>query len=357
VVAVALAVGLVEVFIDRPGLLPFVVLVGLPLVVAPVWVLARGRRAMAVQAQTMVVPPLVAVGGHCELLIHVANEAESTSPPFGLERPTDHSRAAYAGAGEPGRSGRLLAPSPSRLIRWGPLVAAQGGSTTHTVPTGHRGIFIIGPLALWVHDPFGLLAQRVAVAPAVRVVVHPIRALSTPSLSLRGDSGPLAPSRDGSHEARHDDDPGGELSGLRPHAPGDRLHLLSWPVEARYGTLMVHEFRPDGGAPIRLVFDDRAGVHRKAAFEESLAILYALVEREGARSRDVEIVTLTGGLLRVPPTPEGMVELLTFLAGTRPSRVSASFPLLRGSSTVVTTTTARGSLPATPGALSVIEVG
>jgi uncharacterized protein (DUF58 family) len=126
-------------------------------------------------------------------------------------------------------------------------------------------------------------------------------------------------------------------------------------VEARYGLLMVHEFRPDGAAPIRIVLDDRAGVHRKAAFEESLSILYALVDREGAGSRDVEIITLTGGLLRVPPTPEGMVELLTFLAGAQPSRRRASFPLLRGSSTVVTTTTARGSLPVTPGVRSVIE--
>ena len=83
---------------------------------------------------------------------------------------------------------------------------------------------------------------------------------------------------------------------------------------------MVHEFRPDGAAPIRIVLDDRAGVHRKAAFEQSLSILYALADREGAASRDVEIRTLTGGLLRVPPTPEGMVELLTFLAGARPSR-------------------------------------
>jgi uncharacterized protein (DUF58 family) len=355
--AVALAVGLVEVFTARPGLLPFIALAGLPLVAAPVLVLARGRRAVAVQVRTTVVPPLVAVGGQCELLIHVANEGENASPSFGLERPADHSRAAGASTGEPERFGRLFAAAPSRLIRWGSLGCAQGGSATRTVPTGHRGIFTIGPLASWVHDPFGLCAQRVGVASAVTLVVHPIRATSTPpSLSLPGDPGPLAPSRDGSHEARHDDDPGGELSGLRPYTPGDRLHLLSWPVEARYGTLMVHEFRPDGVAPVRIVLDDRAGVHRKAAFEESLSILYALVDREGARSRDVEISTLTGGLLRVPPTPEGMVELLTFLAGARPRRLSASFPLLRGSSTVVTTTTARGSLPSTPGVRSVIEV-
>ncbi len=207
-----------------------------------------------------------------------------------------------------------------------------------------------------MHDPFGLVAQRVAVAPAVTLVVHPVRAVSTPPQLLAGDSGPLAPSRDGAHEARFDDDPGGELSGLRPYALGDRLHLLSWPVEARYGTLMVHEFRPDGAAPIRILLDDRAGVHRKAAFEESLSIVYALAEQEGARSRDVEITTLTGGLLVVPPTPEGMAELLTFLAGARPRRQGGGFPPLRGASTVVTTTTARGSLPATPGVISVIEV-
>ena len=356
VLIVAVAVGLVEAFTTRPGLLPFVVLLGLPLVAAPILVWARGRRATAVQVRTVVVPPLVAVGGHCELRIHFANEGENASPPLGLERPAEHSRPSPRPALEPTRLGGLLAASSSRLIRWQPLGAAQAGSTVGTLPTGRRGVFTIGPLALWVHDPFGLSARRVAVAPAVTLVVHPVRALSTPSLPLPGDPGPLAPSRDGTHEVRHDDDPGGELSGLRPYALGDRLHLLSWPVEARHGLLMVHEFRPDGAAPIRIVLDDRAGVHRKAAFEQALSILYALADREGAASRDVEIRTLTGGLLRVPPTPEGMVELLTFLAGARPSRRRvASLPTRGGSSTVVTTSTARDSLPATPGVVSVIE--
>lgn len=356
VLALAVAVGLAEVITARSGLLPFVVLVGLPLVAAPILVLARGRRAAAVDVRTMVVPPLVAVGGHCELRIHLANGGEKASPPLGLERPADRSRSADRAAVEPTRVARLFAPPSSRLIRWAPLGGAQGGSTMRTLPSRQRGIFTIGPLALWVHDPFGLCGRRVAAAPAVTLVVHPVRAPSTPSLPLPDGPGPFAPSRDGSHEARHDDDPGGELSGLRPYAPGDRLHLLSWPVEARYGLLMVHEFRPDGAAPIRIVLDDRAGVHRKAAFEESLSILYALVDRNGAGSREVEIITLTGGLLRIPPTPEGMVELLTFLAGARPTRRRASFPLLLGSSTVVTTTTARASLPVTPGVRSVIEV-
>jgi uncharacterized protein (DUF58 family) len=356
VTAVAVAVGLVEVVTARPGLLPFIVLLGLPLVAAPVLVLARGRRARAVQVRMMVVPPLVAVGGQCELLIHVANDGVTASPPFGLERPGDHSRAAYRVAAAPAGLGRLCAVAPSRLIRWGPLGRAQSGSTARTLPTRQRGTFTIGPLATWVHDPFGLAAQRVAVAPAVTLVVHPVRALSTPPELLAGDAGPLAPSRGGAREARHDDDPGGELSGLRPYVPGDRLHLLSWPVEARYGTLMVHEFRPDGAAPIRILLDDRAGVHRKAAFEESLSIVYALVEREGAGWRDVEITTVTGGLLVVPPTPEGMADLLTFLAAARPRRQGGGLPPVRSASTVVTTTTARGSLPASPGVVSVIEV-
>ena len=62
VLALAVAIGLAEVFTARPGLLPFVVLVGLPLVAAPILVLARGRRAVAVDVRTMVVPPLVRDG-------------------------------------------------------------------------------------------------------------------------------------------------------------------------------------------------------------------------------------------------------------------------------------------------------
>jgi Protein of unknown function DUF58 len=359
---VLVALGVAEAVTGRSGLLPFVVVVGLPLVAGPVLVAARSRRAAAAQVRAMVSPPLAAVGGPSELIVQLANEGTTTLPPVSLDAPADH----WATEGDarptqprpPGlarRRDQLLAPDPGRLIRWSPL-AGDGSSTSALgLPTSRRGVFVIGPLRAWVHDPFGLFAKVVALAPAVTLVVHPPPSAAAPSLlavahrltAFGGGTGDI-----------DQDDPSGELSSLRPYVAGDRLHLLSWPVEARYGTLMVQQFRPDGQARIGLVLDDRAGVHRRAAFESALSMIHGLAAAAADRGLDVEITTLSGRHVVVAATPDGRVEFLTFLARAQPrsvtpARVAAAAP--PSASAVVTTSTARATLPFWPGALSVVE--
>src|ERR1035437_1144443 len=78
----------------------------------------------------------------------------------------------------PRLSRRILAADPAHLIRWKPLGAGQSSASTLTLPTGRRGVFTIGPLHLWVHDPFGLFALPVATAAPVMLVVHPLCAPS-----------------------------------------------------------------------------------------------------------------------------------------------------------------------------------
>jgi uncharacterized protein (DUF58 family) len=346
--------GVVETLSGRSGLYPFLVVVALPLCAAPVLVRSRGRRAVGAQVRTIVTPPLVAVGESCELAVQLYNESDRTLPPLNLDWPPDHFRS---GTSVPVH--QLLAVDPGRLIRWAPLGAGGNSSTSLTLPTARRGVFTVGPLRLWVHDPFGLLASPVAAAAPVTLVVHPLRAPS----SLR-----VLPSDVADHATTTgvrtvdtvDDDPGGELSGLRPYVPGDRLHLLSWPVEARYGALMVQQFRPEGNALIRIVLDDRAGVHRRQAFERALSILHALASEAIESSLDVEITTLSGERARLVSTPEGIVDLLSFLARVvpRPLRAMGNEAAWQSipprAATIVTTATARATLPRLPDDLSVV---
>jgi hypothetical protein len=359
---VLIALGVAEAVTGRSGLLPLVVVVGLPLVAGPVLVAARSRRAAAAQVRAMVSPPLAAVGGRSELIVQLANEGTTALPPLSLDAPADHwateDRARKAQPRSPALArwrDQMLAPDPGRLIRWGPLAGDGSSASALSLPTSRRGVFVIGPLRAWVHDPFGLCAATVALAPAVTLVVHPPPSATAPSL-------PPVPHRltafGGGTGDTDQDDPGGELSGLRSYVAGDRLHLLSWPVEARYGTLMVQQFRPEGQARIGLVLDDRAGVHRQAAFESALSMIHALAAAAADHALDVEITTLSGRHVVVAATPEGRVELLTFLARAQPhsvapGRVAAAAP--PAASAVVTTSTARATLPFWPGALSVVE--
>ncbi len=126
--------------------------------------------------------------------------------------------------------------------------------------------------------------------------------------------------------------------------------------------LLVHDFRPDAEDLVTIVLDDRAGVHRRKAFDGALSAIIALVSEATRRSADVEVVTLSGRRITGSPTPEGMVELLTFLAGTQPRRVpSDTAPGLArpggpDGAIVVTTQTARTTLPPPYGTQSVVVV-
>ncbi len=359
--AIAIALLVAEIATGRSALFVFVLAVGLPFVIAPVLVLERGRRASVAQVQVMLTPPLVPTGDSCELSLHLTNTGEVTLPPLGLERPSDHWDEAASAAPRAITPPRppALAVDIGRLIRWDPVGTRRHASSVVPIPTRRRGVFKIGPLRLWVHDPFGLFAMTVATAAPVTLVVHPSAAASTLPPPVRRGSRGSAPA--GHHPAAaHADDPAGEWNGLRPYEQGDRLHLLSWQAEARYRLLLVHDFRPDTEDLVAVVLDDRAGVHLRRTFEQALSMLYGLVTDAARRGSDFEVATFSGRRVTGSATPEGMVELLTFLARTQPRRVSGGAmppdPAPRGGSFVVTTQTALPTLPHVAGDPTVVVV-
>ena len=112
----------------------------------------------------------------------------------------------------------------------------------------------------------------------------------------------------------------GELSGLRPYRPGDRLHRLHWPSLALYDRLLVRCFDPEPAGPaVRLVIDDRAGVHRPADFEATLAAALALVDRSVEAGTPATLATLSGRSVAVPATADGPILARTFVAGLVPA--------------------------------------
>jgi uncharacterized protein (DUF58 family) len=350
VAAIVVALGVAAACGDTATLGLFLVLFGLPLLLSPVIAKVRAHRAAGVHLRIMVAPPLVPVGGPCSLVVRLEHDRGTALPPLGFDRPTYRSRTAPR---------RLLAPSADRLIAWGPVNAEQATSLAVAVPTSRRGVFSIGPLTLWASDPFGLWSVPVAVSARVTVVVHPRRdGMPTPEalapIPRRGEGFTQELSA-----ARHDD-PGGELSGLRPYVPGDRLHLLSWSAEARYGSLMVHEFQSPTSVRVRILLDDRVGVHRQAAFEEALAMTHALAAEAVGRGFDVELTTLSGFATVTTGAPDGWVDLLTALARAQPIRVPSLpgtvLPTESECSALITTSTAEGSLPPLSGHPRVIVV-
>jgi hypothetical protein len=362
VAVLALTLAVVALATGDEALWLVLVIVALPWVLAPVVVLLRARRAEGTELHLIVAPPLVPVGAPSDLLVQLIHPAGVALPPFGLERPSEHWSAGSLhapAAARPAPLHRRLAPDAARLIRWDRTGSDAHASSTVPLPTRRRGVFTIGPLALWVHDPFALFGLAVAVARPVLLVVHPAAVDGVTPAAVRPGTSGSAQFSDGPASV-HTDDPGGEWSGLRPYEPGDRLHLLSWQAEARSGALLVHDFRPDSEEVLAVVFDDRAGVHRRDAFERGLGVVYGLVAAAAGGATDYDVCTLSGRRVRGSTTPDGLVALLTFLAEVQPTRshrrgvVPAS--ALAAGALLVTTPTAAGSLPRSLHQSSVVVV-
>ena len=321
------------------GLLPLLVAVGTVLLAGPLLALGQARRAGDVRVAVDPRPPVLPVGTPAVVAVRVAVAVGGATrsrpaPSIGAEMPDRRWRRGRGPLPPARRAGRRwLAPGVGSVVRLPP-----DGDTTWPVPTRRRAIVDLPPGRVWVHDPLGLFGAAVGTVDAATVVVHPVPALpaglpwppagATAPDRLTVDPAAVALAAVSSVAPTGPTDGTGELAGLRPYRPGDRLHRLHWPSLALYDRLLVRCFDPEpAGLAVRLVIDDRAGVHRPADFEATLSAALALADRSVEAGTPVTLATLSGRSVAVPATAEGPVLARTFLAGLVPRRMPGSGPM------------------------------
>ncbi len=107
----------------------------------------------------------------------------------------------------------------------------------------------VGPAAARVAACGGLLACRPVVVPAAGVRVYPETEPFAATEAL-----PAAAGLVGNHRSRRPGE-GGELAGVRPFAPGDRLRRIDWRVSLRTRDLHVAATLSDRDAEVLLLLD------------------------------------------------------------------------------------------------------
>jgi uncharacterized protein (DUF58 family) len=107
----------------------------------------------------------------------------------------------------------------------------------------------VGPAAARVAACGGLLACRPVVTPARKVRVYPV---TEPFVA--DEAMPAAAGLVGNHRSRRPGE-GGELAGVRPFAPGDRLRRIDWRVSLRTRSLHVASTLSDRDAEVLLLLD------------------------------------------------------------------------------------------------------
>ena len=152
--------------------------------------------------------------------------------------------------------GRTTVPVP--LLRLRP-----GHDTTvdYPVPTGRRGVVVVGPLRVTRRDPLGLVGATRTHGGTAQVWVHP---RTHPLLAV-----PVGVAR--SLDGRVDKIPHGTITfdTLREYVLGDELRKVHWRTSARVGQLMVREDLDTSLPRIVVVVDDRRAAYRDLTEEGS----------------------------------------------------------------------------------------
>lgn len=338
---------------DTPELAPLALAIGIPLVVSPVLARRRARFAnTSVALHAHVEPGAVEVRTTMQVRLSVTNRstAGAVVPSIALPSVEDEWRRSGSDA-VASPPPRWVAPSVQTVRGLPQPAPGRTESCLFDVPTLRRGVFTLPPQRSWVHDPFGLVGAPGPMTPALTAVVHPVphrvdHSAAAGSSSVTGSTSTWAV----------DSGPGdglGELEGLRPYVPGDRLSLLHWPAKVRYGAWFVRQFDAEGTATVSVALDDRAGVHRRVEFERLVSATLWVVLETSRTSRAVHVTTLAGRSYSFAPDEQGRAEARLVLAGLQPvpPRTPGGLPVIPADVVVLTTRTgAERLVPRAPGA-------
>ncbi|NLJ79877.1 MAG: DUF58 domain-containing protein [Firmicutes bacterium] len=194
-----------------------------------------------------------------------------------------------------------------------------------------RGVYVLGPIEIFIGDFFGLSTQRFLVDDPQTVLVYPrIYNLEDLNLTSAAVIGPITAQK------RIYPDPT-KLAGVRPCQAGDPLRTLHWPATARTNSLQVKQFEHTVNVTCLLLLNlDRGDYEsKKHHLQTELAVstaasLSAALLRSGAalgfaangvltRRLAQEKINLTGSgpILRLRPRQgtAQLVQILTILAG------------------------------------------
>jgi uncharacterized protein (DUF58 family) len=183
-----------------------------------------------------------------------------------------------------------------------------------------RGRYPIGPLAVWVGDPFDLVRHRIEFPDRHDLIVYPeVEDLGT--LPMAAPAGGA-----GDSSTRQLFRSGDEFYTMRQYELGDDLRRIHWPSVARTGQLMIRQDEAVRRAQAAVFLDTRTGAlgEHHEAFERAVSVAASI----GAHYLRAGFTVRLGTPDR-PWRPVDRDQFLELLALIRPSRTAQITPALR----------------------------
>ncbi|HMF81878.1 MAG TPA: DUF58 domain-containing protein [Acidimicrobiia bacterium] len=266
--------------------------IALLLVTSTVW--ARTRRFDLV-ARREIRPARLYVGGDGRVDLTLSNHSRRTTPLLTVTDVFDDGH----------RAARFVLRS---------LPAGEAAKAAYRLPTNRRGRFHIGPLAVSVSDPFGLVRRTWTLTTLGDVLVRPrVHDILAP----RQAGGRLVASVETVH-ARAQAADGEDFLTLREYEVGDDLRRVHWRSTARVGDLMIRQDEAQWRARAVVLLDTRPAAHDGRSFETAVEATASIVDRLTRMRRRVEVIASNGQSLGAPTARsgwEGMDRLATIQPG------------------------------------------
>ncbi|WP_235739167.1 DUF58 domain-containing protein [Nocardioides alcanivorans] len=254
---------------------PALMRIGLLLAVLPLLcAFVVGRTKVSLRLERSVHPLLVAAGQPAEVRLQLTNQGKRSTGLLLLEE-----RLPYA-----------LGTRPRFVVDG--MRPGQTRTMSCAVRSDVRGRFDIGPLAVRIQDPFGMVELQRLVPGTVPLVVTP-RTLALPDIPVggvwvgSGDNRPRAFATGSAEDVT-----------VRDYRTGDDLRRVHWRSSARRGELMVRREEQPWQSRATVLVDNRTIAHRgsgPASSLETAVVAAASIAAHLTRSGfQVRLVTADG---------------------------------------------------------------
>jgi uncharacterized protein (DUF58 family) len=183
-----------------------------------------------------------------------------------------------------------------------------------------RGRYAIGPLSVWVGDPFDLFRHRMEFSDRHELVVYP-------EVEDLGPFPVAAPAGGaGESSTRQLFRSGDEFYTMRQYEMGDDLRRIHWPSVARTGELMIRQDEAVRRAQAAVLLDTRDSALGRdhEAFERAVSAAASIGTHHLRAGFTVRLASPD-----LAPRPVDREQFLELLALVRPSRTSQITPVLR----------------------------
>ena len=192
-----------------------------------------------------------------------------------------------------------------------------------------RGRYRIGPMTIFLNDPFGLARARLETEVVSDLVVFPeVEPLEPRQLSMQGAGA-------GETAVRVLQRSAADFYTMREYVTGDDLRRIHWPSVARTGELMIRQDEATRRSAGTLFLDNRSaalGSHGSPAFERAVSAAASIGVALSRTGFALHLATSESNL--TPVAEEQLLERLAAVTATRARTVTDALNRLR--STAVT---------------------